>query len=87
MTKHKPYKKHRSFDEWLNYQIQQIIEHRKQLFQIFLAMVFFAVSVASLQYVPYLAVKFHISDMFFGKAMVYSLPAWILLAFILIWRS
>jgi len=40
-----------------------------------------------LQYVPYLVHFFHISDMLFGKILVYSLPFWIAFAIFLVWRS
>ena len=72
---------------WLATRIQLLIKHRVQVFQIILAIIFFLLSVGSLQYLPMLAVWFHISDMMLGKVMVYSLPVWIALAFFLIWRS
>lgn len=74
-------------DGWLASRIQLLVKHRQQIIQILLAIIFFLLSVGSLQYIPQLAVWFHISDMFFGKVMVYSLPVWIALAFFLIWRS
>lgn len=72
---------------WFASRIQLLIKHRQQIIQILLAMIFFLFAVGSLQYLPQLAVWFHISDLFFGKVMVYSLPLWIALAFFLIWRS
>ena len=72
---------------WLATHIQLLVKHRVQVLQIVLAMIFFLLSVGSLQYLPMLAVWFHINDMTLGKVMVYSLPFWIALAFFLIWRS
>ena len=67
--------------------LQLLVKNRVQVLQIVLAIVFFLLAIGSLQYLPMLAVWFHISDMTLGKVMVYSLPFWIVLAFILIWRS
>ncbi len=67
--------------------MQLLAKHRAQVLQIVLAMIFFLLAIGSLQYLPMLAVWFHISDMTLGKVMVYSLPFWIALAFFLIWRS
>ncbi len=72
---------------WLDTRIQLLIKHRVQVVQIILALIFFLLAVGSLQYLPMLAVWFHVSDMALGKVMVYSLPVWVALAFFLIWRS
>ena len=85
--KRNPDKAIKNPDGWLASRVQLLVKHRAQILQILLAMVFFLLSVGSLQYIPQLAVWFHISDKFFGEVMVYSLPAWIILAFFLIWRS
>jgi hypothetical protein len=72
---------------WLATRVQLLVKHRVEVLQIVLALIFFLLSVGSLQYLPMLTVWFHISDMTLGKVMVYSLPFWIALAFFLIWRS
>lgn len=67
--------------------IKLAIKHRKQVFQILAAMAIFTISMGSLQYIPFLVSWLHISDILFGKILVYSLPVWIIFALFMIWRS
>ena len=73
--------------DWLESRINGLIKNRKQVFQILLALLIFTLSAGSLQYIPFLVSWFHVSDILFGKILVYSLPLWIIFAFIMIWRS
>lgn len=72
---------------WFESRIKLAIKHRKQIFQILVAMLIFTLSAGSLQYIPFLVNWFHISDILFGRILVYSLPFWIIFALFMIWRS
>jgi len=76
-----------SLYDWAESRIRLAIEKKTQIAQIIGALVLLSASASSLQYVPYLVHFFHISDMLFGKILVYSLPFWIAFAIFLVWRS
>lgn len=73
--------------DWVESRVKFAIEHRSQIFQILGTLAVFIIAAGSLQYVPFLIGWFHISDLAFGRAMVYSLPFWVAFAIYLIWRS
>lgn len=60
---------------------------RKEIFRITRALAFFILAMFSLQYVPFIALKFKINDVELGEIMVFSLPFFIGYAFYRIWRS
>lgn len=73
--------------DWFEYRIELVLKKKTQIFQIIAAILIFTICAGSLQYIPFFVKLFHISDMAFGRMLVYSLPFWIAFAIFLIWRS
>jgi uncharacterized MAPEG superfamily protein len=72
---------------WMESRARLAAENRSQIFQILATLIALAICAGSVQYVPFIIDWLHVSDMLFGKVVVYSLPFWIAFVFFMIWRS
>lgn len=73
--------------DWVDARIKFVIANKSQILQVTGTIFVLIISACGLQYVPFLAGWLHISDMQYGKILVYSLPIWVILAVFIIWRS
>lgn len=72
---------------WAVSRINLLIANRGQIAQILATLAVLLIAASGIQYIPFFIKWLHISDMAFGKVVVYSLPFWIACAIFLIWRS
>ena len=73
--------------EWTASRAKFVADNSSQILQIFATLVILIACAGGIQYIPFLIKWQHVSDLAFGKMVVYSLPLWVTLAFYLIWRS
>lgn len=73
--------------EWMALRAKFVMDNSSHILQILATLAVLIICAGGLQYIPFLIKSQHISDLAFGKMVVYSLPLWVSFAFYLIWRS